>query len=246
MLEKALGKSGFEALLKSGPMQTTAERCNYQTPEDLLAAVGYGEVTLNLVINRLREAIKAKQPIAPAPIDQDLDTALLLPPIPATSPPASSSAKGCPIAGVEGLLYNLAGCCNPVPGEPIIGVVTLGSRGISIHRQGCQNTDNIPGDRLIPVSWNAADSHGTRPQTYPVQILIEVIDRVGVLKDILSRLTDYNVNVRSAQVKTFPGQTAVIDLGIDIVDHQQLDRIFAQIRKMSDVLKLRRVSQVDE
>ncbi|WP_416676659.1 RelA/SpoT family protein [Egbenema bharatensis] len=243
MLEKALGKAGFEALLKSEPMQTAAERCNYPSAEDLLAALGYGEITLNLVLNRLREAIRAKQPIDPAPANQEAELLML-----ANSPaptPAPARGKSSPIVGVEGLLHSLAGCCNPVPGEPIIGVVTLGSRGISIHRQGCHNTENIPGDRLIPVSWNVNDLH-SRPQTYPVQVQIEVFDRVGVLKDILSRLSDYNINVRSAQVKTFPGQTAVINLGIDILDHNQLERIFTQIRKMSDVLKLHRLSQVDD
>ncbi|MBW4465994.1 MAG: bifunctional (p)ppGpp synthetase/guanosine-3',5'-bis(diphosphate) 3'-pyrophosphohydrolase [Pegethrix bostrychoides GSE-TBD4-15B] len=243
MLEKELGKRGFEALLKSEPMQAAAERCNYQTPDDLLAAIGYGEITLNLAINRLREAIKARQPIVAAK-DEKLETLLR----PASAPsltPHRTPAKSSPINGVEGLLYSLAGCCNPVPGEAIIGVVTQGSsRGISIHRQKCSNTENIPGERLIPVSWNSADSH--RPATYPVQVLIEVIDRVGVLKDILSRLSDYDVNVRSAQVKTFPGQTAVIDLGIDITDHEQLERIFTQIRKMSDILQMRRVSQFEE
>jgi GTP diphosphokinase / guanosine-3',5'-bis(diphosphate) 3'-diphosphatase len=69
---------------------------------------------------------------------------------------------------------------------------------------------------------------------------------VGVLKDVLSRLSDYNINVRSAQVKTFPGQTATISLGIDVVDHEQLERTFTQIRKMSDILKLRRLNQVEE
>jgi GTP pyrophosphokinase len=245
LLEKELGKRGLEALLKSEPMQATAERCNYQTADDLLAALGYGEVTLNLVVNRLREAIKARQPIAPVVKEENINT-LLHPTTTIIPAQPISRTKTSPIAGVEGLLYNLAGCCNPVPGEPIIGVVTLGSsRGISIHRQGCSNTENVPGERLIPVSWNATDSHA-RPQTYPVQIQIEVIDRVGVLKDILSRLSDYNINVRSAQVKTIPGQTAAISLGIDIVDHQQLERIFTQIRKMSDILQLRRVSQVDE
>ncbi|HEY9643990.1 MAG TPA: bifunctional (p)ppGpp synthetase/guanosine-3',5'-bis(diphosphate) 3'-pyrophosphohydrolase [Coleofasciculaceae cyanobacterium] len=243
LLEKELGKSGLDALLKSEPMQTVAERCNYASPEDLIAALGYGEITLNLVVNRIREAVKAKQPIAPAVNDSET---LLLPSHPATSSQTSSRTKGSPIAGVEGLLYTLAGCCNPVPGESIIGVVTLGSRGISIHRQGCQNTESIPGDRLIPVSWNEPSITGSRPQTYPVQIQIEVIDRVGVLKDILSRLSDYNINVRSAQVKTFPGQTATISLGIDILDHDQLERTFTQIRKMSDVIKLRRLSEVDD
>jgi len=244
MLEKELGKSGLDALLKSDPMQTVSERCNYASPEDLIAALGYGEITLNLVVNRIREAVKAKQPIAPAPV-HDAHETLLLPSHPSTSH-FSTRTKNSPIAGVEGLLYNLAGCCNPVPGEGIIGVVTLGSRGISIHRQGCHNTDSIPGDRLIPVSWNDADSCDSRPQTYPVQVQIEVIDRVGVLKDILSRLSDYNINVRSAQVKTIPGQTATISLGIDILDHAQLERTFTQIRKMSDVIKLRRVSQVEQ
>ncbi|MCU0566598.1 MAG: bifunctional (p)ppGpp synthetase/guanosine-3',5'-bis(diphosphate) 3'-pyrophosphohydrolase [Oculatellaceae cyanobacterium Prado106] len=245
MLEKELGKSGFEALLKSDPMQSVAERCNYQTAEDLLAAVGYGEVTLNLVINRLREAVKTKQPIAPAPTSPT-ETLLLPSHAPAPVPVPSSRTKDSPIAGVEGLLYTLAGCCNPVPGEPIIGVVTLSSRGISIHRQGCSNTESVPGDRLIPVSWNQNAAKDQRAKTYPVQIEIEVIDRVGVLKDILSRLSDYNINVRSAQVKTFPAQTATITLGIDVLDHAQLERTFTQIRKMSDVLKLRRLNQVEE
>ena len=244
MLEKELGKSGLDALLKSDPMQTVAERCNYPSAEDLLAALGYGEITLNLVVNRIREAVKAKQPIATAVgLEKSAETLLL--PSHAAPPPPSTQTKNCPIAGVEGLLYSLAGCCNPVPGESIIGVVTLGSRGISIHRQGCHNTDSIPGDRLIPVSWNTNGYYNSRPQTYPVQIQIETIDRVGVLKDILSRLSDYNINVRSAQVKTFPGQTATISLGIDIIDHDQLERTFTQIRKMSDILKLRRVNHVD-
>lgn len=244
LLEKELGKRGFEALLKSEPMQATAERCNYQSPEDLLAALGYGEVTLNLVLNRLREAIKARQPIVAVPKEESTNT-LLHPATSNTPVQPVARSKTSPIVGVEGLLYSLAGCCNPVPGESIIGVVTMGGRGISIHRQGCGNTENVPGERLIPVSWNTTEGN-SRPQTYPVQVQIEVIDRVGVLKDILSRLSDYNINVRSAQVKTFPGQTAVINLGIDIIDHEQLERIFTQIRKMSDVLQLRRISQVDE
>jgi len=154
MLEKELGKNGFEALLKSEPMQAVAERCNYQKTEDLLAGLGYGEVTLNLVVNRLREAVKSQQSVNPdstcVDMAEDRNRILAVSPVPRTSKPT----KGDPIAGIEGLLHHLAGCCNPVPGEPIIGAVTMGSRGISIHRQGCQNVDSVPGDRLVPVSWN--------------------------------------------------------------------------------------------
>ena len=237
MLERELGKNGFEALLKSAPMLATVERCNYHSVDDLLSAVGYGEITLNHVVNRLRETVKAQQPIAPAPQQ------LLLP---ATTYKAllPSPCKS-PIIGVEGLLYHLAGCCTPVPGEPIIGVVTRSNRGISIHRQGCSNVEQVPGDRLVPVSWNPIQE-GERPQTYPIDIQITVIDRVGVLKDILSRLTDNNINVRNAQVRTFPDQTAMIDLGIDVRNHDQLERTFAQVKKLSDVLNLHRLSQSEE
>ncbi len=243
MLEREVSKNGFESLLKSAPMQTAAERCNYQSVDDLLAAIGYGEITLNYALNRLREAVKAEQRLTADP--QAADAHVLVLPTPAkpvTSVPSSKS----PIVGVEGLLYHLAGCCRPVPGEPIIGAVSRGSRGISIHRQGCPNLESVSGDRLVPVNWNAAEPERGRAQTYPVDIQIEVIDRVGVLKDILSRLTDNNINVRNAQVKTFPDQTAVIDLGIDIRDHDQLERTFSQVRKLSDVLNLRRLSQIEE
>jgi guanosine-3',5'-bis(diphosphate) 3'-pyrophosphohydrolase len=238
MLEKELGKKGFEALLKSPPMQTVAERCNYHSVEDLLAAIGYGEVTLNIVVNRLREVVKASQPIEADP----KTNALLMTPL--AKLPAPSSKNG-PIAGVEGLLHHIAGCCTPIPGEPIIGIVTK-QKGISIHRQGCPNVENVAGDRVIPVSWNPTDSENGRPQTYPVKLQMEVIDRVGVFKDILTRLSDQNINVRNAQVRTQEGKPAIIDLCIDVRDHKQLESSFSKLRKMTDVLNMRRVSQLEE
>lgn len=233
MLEKGMGKSGFEAMLKSPPMQVVAEKLNYPTVDDLLAGIGYGEVTANQTINRLRDTIKAAQPVVieTEPALFSHRAAPILEP------------SNYPIAGVEGLLYHIAKCCNPVPGELITGVVTRGN-GISIHRQGCPNLDTVECPRLLPVRWNDAGKDFPRPQTYPVEVQVEVIDRVGVLKDLLSRLTDNKINVRNAQVKTYPDQTAVIDLGIDICDHKQLERTFTQIRTMSDVLNLRRMTQI--
>jgi GTP pyrophosphokinase/guanosine-3',5'-bis(diphosphate) 3'-pyrophosphohydrolase len=103
--------------------------------------------------------------------------------------------------------------------------------------------ENVPCDRLVPVSWNPSHSNRSRPYTYPINIQIEAIDRVGVLKDILSRLSDHSINVRNAQVKTYDGQPAVIDLGIEVRDCAQLEHVFTQIKKMTDILNLRRVGQ---
>ena len=238
LLEKELGKNGFESLLKSSPMLAVAERCNYHSVDDLLAALGYGEITLNLVVNRIREAVKATQPLTPAAKET-----VLLPT--SFKPLPSSQNSGSPIIGVEGLLYYLAGCCNPIPGEAIIGAVTRSNRGISIHRQGCHNLDGVDGDRLVPVSWNTNETGSGRPQTYPVSVQIEVLDRVGVLKDILSRLTDLNINVHKAGVKTQDNKPAIIDLGLDIRDREQLERCFVQVRQMSDVLNIRRMGQAE-
>ncbi|HAG82300.1 MAG TPA: (p)ppGpp synthetase, partial [Cyanobacteria bacterium UBA12227] len=242
LLEKELGKNGFEALLKSEPMQAVSERCNYHSVEDLLAALGYGELTLNLVVKRLREAVKSKQPIETAEFVEET----IAPPIPTPKMPSNATTtKGDPIIGVEGLMYRLAGCCTPIPGEPIIGAVTR-LRGISIHRQGCPNVESVPGERLVPVSWNSTQIDNGRPQTYPVNLQIEVIDRVGVFKDILSRLSDQNINVRKAQVRTQEGKPAVIDPCIDIRDYEQLQQSIVRIKKMSDILNLRRISELTE
>jgi len=237
LLEKELGKRGLENLLKSDPMQSVVERCNYHGVDDLLAGLGYGEVALNSVVNRIRETIKAKQ-LTPPPETEIAEIVALLNPSPKTE------TKNSPIAGVEGLLYHLAGCCNPLPGEVIMGMVTK-QRGITIHRQGCVNLEKVPGDRLVPVSWNSQLSD-SRPATYPVNIQIEAIDRMGLLKDILSHLTDQKINVRNAQVKTFLDRPAIIDLCIDIRDKVQLERAFSQVKKMTDILNVRRLSQGEE
>jgi GTP diphosphokinase / guanosine-3',5'-bis(diphosphate) 3'-diphosphatase len=232
LLERELGKSGLEALLKSDPMIAVAQRCNYVSVEDLLAGLGYGEITQKMVVNRLRETIKAREPL----IDD-------VPPTTAPKPANPAQGSDFPILGIEGLLHHLAGCCSPIPGEPIIGIVTRSS-GISVHRQGCVNVEQMDGNRLLPVSWNTQITK-EKPRTYPVSVQLEVLDRVGVFKDILSRLTDYKINVRSANVITHYAKPAIIDLSIEVSDKSQLERCLAQIKQMSDVLNIRRLTQVE-
>ncbi|MEB3274937.1 MAG: bifunctional (p)ppGpp synthetase/guanosine-3',5'-bis(diphosphate) 3'-pyrophosphohydrolase [Prochlorothrix sp.] len=244
MLEKEMGKQGFEALLKSEPMKLVAERCNYASVDDLLAGVGYGETTLNHVVNRIREAVKAQQTadLHPASLAEEATLHASTP----KSPPHPAQNSQSPIVGLEGMVYRLAGCCSPLPGEGILAVVSLGGRGIGVHSHSCPNVAEIPGDRLIPVSWNTT-KNGNRSQAYPITLQLEVIDRVGVLKDVLIRLSDHDINVRSTVVNTFKNKNkpAVIDLCLDICDQAQLQRVSCQLKQMTDVLTLRRVTSLE-
>ncbi|NJK34892.1 MAG: bifunctional (p)ppGpp synthetase/guanosine-3',5'-bis(diphosphate) 3'-pyrophosphohydrolase [Oscillatoriales cyanobacterium SM2_2_1] len=220
-LERALGKVGLDQLLKSEQMQQLAEQCNYHTVDDLLSALGYGEVSIHALLNKLQDAA---------------------PPLEVKEyRPSAAGISRSPILGVEGIVHNIAGCCHPLPGEPIVGVVSLGSnRMIAIHRQDCNNATKMPPERLIPVAWNdRADPE--RPITYPVDIRVETIDRIGVFKDILTRLADNKINVRGGQVHTSSGKSAIIDLGLEITDRHQFERVCNQIRKMSDILSVCRV-----
>jgi GTP pyrophosphokinase len=221
-------------------MKAVAQKCNYQNVDDLLAALGYGEITRNFVVKRWREIakdnIETSQELSKSTFTTEHSNKSI--PLP------TNTSKSSPISGIEGLMYHLSGCCNPIPGESIIAVVTR-TKGLSIHRQGCHNLEHVPGDRLMPVAWNPNYQNAGRAQTYPVNLSVEVLDRVGVLKDILSRLTDNNINVQKVLVKTNPGQPAIIDLCIDITDRDQLERTFNQIRNMTDVLNLRRIGELE-
>jgi len=247
MLEKVIGKSGSDSLMKSDRMQRVAERCNHQSVDDLLAAIGYGEITTNSVASKLREESLQEEELGKTEgIGHLGEEAVQSLPTTTSRQTSSLKASNSPIAGVEGLMYHRAGCCCPLPGEPIVGVVTR-TKGVTIHRQDCSNVENIDSNRVIPVDWNPINGNDQgRAPTYTVDLEVEVIDRVGIFRDILARLSDQHINVSNASVKTGKGKPALISLSIEVKDHQQMQHSFNQIKQMSDVLKLRRVHQCSD
>jgi len=237
MLERELGREGFDALLKGENLARVARRCNLQTTDDLLASLGFGGVTLQQVLNRLREEIRlATEAASPVLSNEQVAAEAALAgrvAAPAVAP------VGSPILGLEGLEYRLGGCCCPLPGEGIVGTVALGNHGITIHRQDCANVAAMPADRRLPVRWNPSPEG--QPRRYPVRLRIEVLDRVGVLKDILTRLSDHRINVRDAHVRTSAGKPARIELQVELLNASQLADTTNQIRSMADVLSICRL-----
>jgi guanosine-3',5'-bis(diphosphate) 3'-pyrophosphohydrolase len=186
------------------------------------------------VVNRLREEVRLATAAAAAPpTNEELAASLKARQEGAPPPPAPG---GSPILGVEGLEYRIGGCCSPLPGETIVGTVALGNHGITIHRQDCANVRQVPVERRLPVRWNPSLEGQSR--RYPVRLRIEVLDRVGVLKDILTRLSDHRINVSDARVRTSPGKPARIDLRVELASAAQLVTTIDQIRSMADVLDI--------
>ena len=212
-LEHELTKSVFDEYIKSGEFNKVAKQMNYVSVEDLFAALGYGETTLNKIINRLKPPQKAETTIQ--------------------HKPRKASEKD--IIGLEGLLYSFARCCSPIPGEPIVGVITR-SKGVTVHRLDCKTLDNIPVERLLDIHWSGHNIN----KTYSTTIRIETGERLGMLKDIISVVSDNNTNINSANVKS-KGKVGIIELGIELDNIDTLRKVMTALQAMPDVLSVKRI-----
>jgi GTP diphosphokinase / guanosine-3',5'-bis(diphosphate) 3'-diphosphatase len=220
LLEAELTRAIVEEITRSGKLLEISKELNYTNLEDLYLALGYGELNLTRVVNR----IKREEP-----------SEWMLPSFKPRAVIRKESGKG-EIDGLKGMLYHLAKCCMPVPGEPIVGVVTR-SRGVMIHREGCINLNHVNPDRQMFIGW---EGEAEKVATHSVKLEINVIDRLGVFKDILIRISDTNTNLADAKVKALADNTAIIEVTVDIHNLDHLDRLKTEIQKVSDVLSVRR------
>ncbi len=214
-LEHELTKAIFDEYVKEGEFEKVAKQMNYVSADDLFAALGYGETTLNKIINRLKKPAKQES----EGVHQHK--------------PRKASEKD--IIGLEGLLYSFARCCSPIPGEPIVGVVTR-SKGVTVHRLDCKTLENIPVERLMDIQWSGNNIN----KTYSTTIRIETGERLGMLKDVIGVVSDNNTNINSANVKS-KGKVGIIELGIELDNIDTLRRVMTALQAMPDVLSVKRI-----
>ena len=224
LLESEITKGKFEDVSKTGKLLDIAKQLNYNTLEDLYAAIGYGEINTPKVTNRLKKA--EKEPEVDEVIGKDRYA----------SGKASKPDKN--IDGLQGMLYHISKCCFPLPGERIVGVITR-SRGISVHREDCKSLSIVDPDRIMNITWSEKSKVDTS-KTYPVSFVVEVIDRIGVFKDILSKIADLQTNVSYAGVKTRQDNTALIEISADVSSKTHLDTLIKSLYGVSDVINVRR------
>jgi len=213
-LEHELTKAVFDEHIKNGEFNKVAKQMNYSCTDDLFAALGYGETTVNKIVNRLKKPEKKEPTIS-------------------QHRPRKSSEKD--IIGLEGLLYSFARCCSPIPGEPIVGVVTR-SKGVSIHRLDCKTLDDVPPERLLDIRWSGNNIN----KTYSTTIRIETAEKLGLLKDIIGVVADNGTNITSANVKS-KGKVGIIELGIELDNIDTLRKLMTALQSMPDVFTVKRI-----
>ncbi len=240
LLEKQITELGFnfkDFMTKQG-MKDIATRFNFGTEEDLFAAIGFGEISYQTVANKMTE--KARREIEDQKV---VETAFEKT---TTQGQKKESQKlkirhegGVIIEGVDNLLIRLSRCCNPVPGDAIVGYITKG-RGISVHRKDCPNVQlpESEQNRLIEVDWEDAANTG---QQYDTELVVEGYNRNGLLNEVLNVINSTTKSLNSVNGKVDANKMATISVNIGIMNTQQLDFIVDKIKQIPDVYSVRRV-----
>lgn len=223
MLERDLSRLALAAV----DFAKLAEKCNLKTVEDMYAALGAGDLRLAHAVNL------AQQQVEPERGNEQLE---LIPR--RASAPRPGKRGDIQIQGVGNLLTQMAGCCQPLPGDPIVGYITVG-RGVSIHRQDCASVLQLEGrepERIIQVSWGPVPV-----QTYPVDIVIKAYDRSGLLRDVTQVLLNERINVLAVNTRSNKeDNTASMQLTIEIPGLDALSRLLARISQLPNIIEARR------
>lgn len=222
-LERELKSSGLDPKQFLGEEKMSEVLHHFHGAEnavDLFAKVGTGLVSAQNVVSRLRGT---------APEAKSADQIQIN--------PSRQGKLVVSTRGLDGVLVRRAKCCDPLPGDDVLGYVTRG-RGIMVHRRICPNAmayQNSEADRLLPLDWPSDGS----PHSVELQIIS--VNRQGLLMDISTIFGEAKTNVSAARIKTLPNQTAEINVTIDVTDVQQLSQVMSKIGNFSDVISILRM-----
>ena len=215
------GKDIFRRQLRRLNLAMTDEELStilgFSSTDEFMVALGGGEITVEQVVDRI-----ANQEIPP---DSDFEKIY--------SVPVSSPASGIEVLGVGDLLTRMANCCTPILGDSIVGYITR-TRGVTVHRQNCPNIiAERETERLIPVGWSKAH------ELHPVRVRLEAQDRVGLLRDITSLVSEEGVNIASC-VSEEEKDVSIISLTVYVDGISQLNRLFSKMESVRGVIGVSR------
>ena len=229
---KRLGYAPKE-LIKEGRLLEVAKKLNILSEDDLLAALGYGGITIHGIMTKLielhKKELKANTPVDVSKMLSELKQ-------PQHNGKKSKSSHGVLVEGESGLLVRLARCCNPIPGDPITGYVTRG-RGVSVHRSDCPNVlKDTDFSRMIEVGWDIG-----LDKVYTVELEIVCNDKSGMLTSVLAVPTEMKINIHSVNASpNRSNKTSTIMLGLEVRNSTQVTQIMTKLRRLKDVFSVTR------
>ncbi len=198
---------------------------NYKTLEDLYVAVGFGKVSASHIAKRALKEISAKVPETDEAVIEKVVTGKL----------ESLSKAPITIDGVDNIIFHIAHCCSPIPGDNVIGFITRG-KGITVHSDRCRNLKRLDTERIVDINWNS-----TIGMTYPVKLKVETLDQKGILAAVSNAISASEANIIEARAKTIPAQVALLEFVVGVSDLKQLKRVIANVLKISQVNNVERV-----
>ncbi len=228
-IERELKRVGltFNQLFKPEWTDMVLKRYGFNSYEDCIASIGYGGITASKVVSRLREEYRKTLK------EQDI---LALPEQEAKSPKKKTKPpeSGVVVKEIDNCLVRLSKCCNPLPGDEIIGYITRG-RGVSVHRSDCSNIKDFADEhnRMIEVEWYKCPNI-----SYNANLQILASDRAGLLVDVSNTINDAKAALKAINARTTKNKTVAMNLTIEIVDTEQLDKIIRKIRKLEGVYEV--------
>lgn len=224
MLEKAFRKyrSNFNTMIKSAEINKVVEHFGFKTTDDLIASVGYGKITPLQVVRKF--VTKTDED------EQDSIFNRLIGRVRKKKP-----KTGVVVHGIDDILVRFGKCCQPVPGDLIVGYITRGY-GVTVHRKNCKNALGMNPERRIDVEWNAEVA-----ESYPVKIRVLSIDRVGLLADIAATINKEGANIVSADTQTRENKTVDSFFTIVVENTGQLKRTVAALKKVKLVQEVKRI-----
>lgn len=220
----------LKEVLTQENLKRVAEKFNFSNEDDMYAAVGYNGITGLQIANRLTERLRKQKEQ-----DQLTDLKEAVSEVKTVSH-TKKRESGVRVQGIDNLLIRLSKCCNPVPGDEIVGFITKG-RGVSIHRTDCTNLESGEEDRLIPVEWETdLNSH----KEYNVEIEITGYDRRGLLNEVLQTVAEAKTNMSSVSGKSDRNKMATINMVISITNISHLQKVVDKIKQIPDIYSVRR------
>src|ERR1700744_2546031 len=209
------------------------------TPNDLLAAVGFGKYSARQVLNRLAPSVTSQQTA-----ETDAAVAGVADTVKRVS--MASGADSLQVEGQDELLVYRARCCNPIRGEEIIGYVTRG-KGVAVHARNCPNVQNLlyESDRRIQVEWAKTSTElAGHIQRYPVKITIYCDNRSGMLKEMTAIISNDDTNIRSVETRDADNGEAIVEFVVDAEDLRHLNRMVLGLRRLPGVREVQRAQKL--